>query len=156
MNAFLGTMSDVILKHEGTLDKFIGDEVMALFGAPAPQEDHALRSVRVALAMQNAHAALLARRERQGLPGCPMGVGIATGELIVGEMGSAQRSDYTAIGIAANLGARICGVAEGGQILVSPATHELVADAVVAAPVPGLSFKGISADMTVYSVTAIQ
>ena len=91
MNAFLGTMSDVILKHEGTLDKFIGDEVMALFGAPAPQEDHALRSVRVALAMQNAHAALLARRERQGLPGCPMGVGIATGELIVGEMGSAQR-----------------------------------------------------------------
>ena len=155
INRYLGAMTEVILAHEGTLDKFIGDEVMALFGAPVDQPDHAIRAVRAGLAMQAAHEQIVRDWVAQGGEEAPIGVGIATGELIVGEMGSAQRTDYTAIGRAANLGARICSVAQGGQVLISPATYEIIADQVVAQPVHGMQFKGMVGPMTVYHVTGV-
>jgi class 3 adenylate cyclase len=155
INNYLGTMTEVILAHEGTLDKFVGDEVMALFGAPVDQPDHAIRAVRTGLAMQAAHEQLLQAWVAQGGQKAPIGIGIATGELIVGEMGSAQRTDYTVIGRAANLGARICGAAQSGQVLISPATYELVADQVVAKPIHGMQFKGVAGPTTVYHVTDV-
>ncbi len=155
INAYLGRMTEIILAHEGTLDKFVGDEVMALFGAPFPQADHALRAVRVGLEMQKAHAALMASWRENGLVPAPIGVGIATGEMIVGEMGSPQRTDYTVIGRAANLGSRICGVAQAGQVLISEATFELVGDRVQARPISGLHLKGVDRPVTVYHVTGL-
>jgi adenylate cyclase len=155
INSYLGAMTEVILTHEGTLDKFVGDEVMALFGAPVDQPDHAIRAVRTGLAMQAAHEQMLHNWVAQGGQNAPIGIGIATGELIVGEMGSAQRTDYTVIGRAANLGARICSVAQGGQVLISPATYEMIAEQVVAQPVHGMQFKGMAGPMTVYHVTDI-
>ncbi len=155
INRYLGTMTEIILAHGGTLDKFVGDEVMALFGAPFPQEDHALRAIQVGLAMQAAHEENLRDWIAQGGDEAPIGIGIATGELIVGEMGSAQRTDYTVIGRAANLGARICGLAQGGQVLISPATYELVQDRVTAVPIHGAQFKGVAGPVTVYAVTAV-
>jgi class 3 adenylate cyclase len=155
INRYLGAMTEVILAHEGTLDKFVGDEVMALFGAPVDQPDHAIRAVRAGLAMQAAHEQIVRDWVAQGGQEAPIGVGIATGELIVGEMGSAQRTDYTAIGRAANLGARICSVAQGRQVLISPATYELVAGQVVAQPVHGMQFKGVAGPTTVYHVTGV-
>ncbi len=155
INRYLGAMTEVILAHEGTLDKFVGDEVMALFGAPVDQPDHAIRAVRAGLAMQSAHAQIVRDWVAQGGQEAPIGVGIATGDLIVGEMGSAQRTDYTVIGRAANLGARICSVAQGGQVLISPATYELVAGQVVAQPVHGMQFKGVAGPITVYHVTGV-
>jgi adenylate cyclase len=106
--------------------------------------------------MQAAHAQLNAAWVAEGGESAPIGVGIATGELIVGEMGSAQRSDYTAIGRAANLGARICGVAAPGQVLISPVTYDLVQDYVVAIPIAGLQFKGVTGEVTVYHVTDLK
>jgi adenylate cyclase len=155
INDYLGSMTDVILANEGTLDKFVGDEVMALFGAPFPQPDHALRAVRVGLEMQQVHQAVMARWRERGMTPAPIGVGIATGEMTVGEMGSAQRSDYTVIGPAANLGARICGIAQAGQVLISQASYELVKDWVSAAPIAGLQLKGIDHPVTAYHITRL-
>ena len=155
INDYLGRMTEVILSHEGTLDKFVGDEVMALFSAPFLQPDHALRAVRVGLEMQTVHQAVMETWRGSSIEPAPIGVGIATGELTVGEMGCAQRTDYTVIGRAANLGSRICGVAKAGQVLVSQATYDLIEEQVEAIPVPGLQLKGVDRDVTVYHVTRI-
>jgi adenylate cyclase len=155
INDYLSRMTDVILAYEGTLDKFIGDGVMALFGAPFPQSDHALRAVRVGLEMQAAHQAVMAAWQTRGLVPAPIGVGIATGEMTVGEMGSSQRSDYTVIGRAANLGARICTAAKGGQVLISQTTYDLAKVNVEAVPITGLQLKGVDDDVTAYHVVRI-
>jgi adenylate cyclase len=152
INHYLGRMTEVILHHDGTLDKFVGDEVMALFSAPLPQPDHALRAVRVGLEMQRAHQEVVEIWRDRGIDAAPIGVGIATGELIVGEMGCPQRTDYTAIGQAANLGARICSIAKGGQVLISDQTYTLVRDWVTTRPIKGVRLKGVSHDVTVYQV----
>ena len=153
VNDYLSAMADTILRFEGTLDKFVGDEVMALFGAPYPMEDHALRAVQVGLAMQEAHRPVMERWTAMNVDACPLGVGIATGELTVGEMGSAQRSDYTVLGHAANLGARICSQARAGQVLISSETFEMVRDRVEARRAETKHFKGIG-EVDVYEVTS--
>lgn len=155
VNDYLGQMTDVILSHQATLDKFVGDEVMALFGAPFPQPDHALRAVRVGLEMQVTHQAIMETWQTRDIKPAAMGIGIATGELTVGEMGCPQRTDYTVIGQAANLGARICGVAKPNQVLISQTTYDLVKDQIAAAPISGMRFKGVDHDVTVYHVTRI-
>jgi adenylate cyclase len=152
---YLTQMTDVILSYEGTVDKFVGDEVMALFGAPIPQEDHALRAVRVGLAMQEVHHGIMKAWQARGVQAPLIGVGIVTGKMIVGEMGGAQRADYTVIGRDVNLGSRICGAAQGGQVLISEATYELVRGAVEAIPLPPQQFKGVAGDVTVYHVTRL-
>ena len=155
INDHLGRMAELILSHEGTLDKFVGDEVIALFSAPFPQPDHALRAVRVGLEMQVTHQAVMDTWQARGIETVPIGIGIATGELTVGEMGCPQRTDYTAIGRAANLGSRLCSAAQGGQVLVSPATYDLVKDKVDATPITGLQLKGVDHDVTAYHVSRI-
>jgi adenylate cyclase len=134
VNDYLGRMAQVLYAYEGTLDKFIGDEVMALFGAPLPQPDHPLRAVRVGLAMQNAHQQLMADWTARGIKPAALGIGIATGEVTVGEFGCEQRTDYTIIGHTANLGARICGVAKAGEVLISQETYDLIKDSVEVTP----------------------
>jgi adenylate cyclase len=155
INHYLGQMTDVILAHEGTLDKFVGDEVMALFGAPFPQEDHALKAVRVGLDMQKAHQTVMEIWQDRGIQPAPIGVGIATGELIVGEMGCSRRADYTVIGRAANLGARICGAAQAGEVLISQETYDLIKEHIEVVPITGLQFKGVQRDVTVYRVVRL-
>jgi len=150
---YLARMTDAVLAHEGTIDKFVGDEVMALFGAPMPQQDHALRAVRAGLKMQVGYQALIKDWSKRGVQAPPIGVGIATGRMIVGEMGGPQRTDYTVIGRDANLGSRICGIAKGGQVLISQATYDLVKRAIDATALSGQHFKGMAQDVTVYHVT---
>ena len=152
---YLSQMTDIILSREGTVDKFVGDEVMALFGAPVPQEDHALRAVRVGLAMQATYQTVMRSWQERGVEAPPIGIGIATGTMTVGEMGGSQRANYTVIGRAANLGARICGAAKGGQVLISQNTYDLVKGAVEAIPLPGQHFKGVARDVTIYHVTRV-
>jgi len=155
INDYLGQMTEVLLSHEGTLDKFVGDEVMALFGAPLPQPDHALRAVRVGLAMQAHHQTVMEKWCDRGVDAAGVGVGIATGEVIVGEIGCERRTDYTIIGRAANLGARICSVAKTGEVLISEATYELTQDQVEVVPIQGMQFKGIDHPVTVYRVIRV-
>lgn len=152
INDFLSQMTDVILRHDGTLDKFVGDMVMALFGAPVGQTDHALRAVHVALEMQDMHQMIMKYWRDRGVDARPIGIGIATGDLTVGEMGGPQRTNYTVIGRSANLGSRICSAAQADQVLISQSTYDRVKDAVEVIALPNQQYKGVAEDVTVYQV----
>ncbi len=152
---YLSRMTEMALRQEGTIDKFVGDEVMALFGAPIPQPDHALRAIRAGLEMQAEYARIQQKWQARGLAPTAIGIGIATGELIAGEMGSEQRSNYTVMGRAANLGSRICDIAGRGEVLISQRTYDLVRGQVQVEPIPGNQFKGVAEPVTVYRVLRI-
>jgi adenylate cyclase len=124
LNAYLGRMTNVIFDYGGTLDKFVGDEVIALFGSPVSLPDHALRASACALRMQAEHHALQRELAALGIELPPMGIGIGTGEVIAGEFGPSIRTDFTAMGRTVNLGARLCSVAQAGQVLISSGTYE--------------------------------
>jgi class 3 adenylate cyclase len=126
INEYLTAMTDPILRHEGTLDKFVGDEVMALFGAPIYYDDHAIRALKVGLDMQEAHRNLMAKWRSEGRPTPGVGVGINTGEMVVGNMGSPQRVDYSVLGHHVNLAARLCGLAQAGEVLLGEQTFAIV------------------------------
>lgn len=152
LNEHLETMTSIIMKHEGTLDKFVGDEVMALFGAPLPLEDHALRAVRAAIEMQRAHQQLMARWEATGQEAVPIGIGINSGDMIVGQFGSSKFTDYTVIGDNVNVGSRLCGVAKGHQTLISEATYKLVRHAVDVNKLAPIQVKGRVQPVQTYEV----
>jgi class 3 adenylate cyclase len=143
LNAFLGRMTDVIFKHGGTLDKFVGDEVIALFGSPVAMENHALRAAKCALDMQDVHTQLQDKLTQIGLELPAMGVGVSSGEVIAGEIGTPIRTDFTAIGRVMNLGARLCGAAGPGQIYISKETHEMLGDHAKANKLDPTFLKGI-------------
>ncbi len=148
----LSAMTEIVRTHDGTLDKFIGDGIMSLYNVPLPQPDHALRAVQTACEMMQAHRAVMQRRPQ--LP--PIGIGIDTGEVIVGNFGSAQRLEYTAIGHHINLAARLCGAAYGDQILISAVTYALIRDQVEAEPVAALRLKGIAEAVKAYQVLGLK
>ena len=125
IDRFLGIMMKTIINADATVDKVVGDEVMALFGAPIRYHDHALRAVKTALEMQEAHRLVMQEWEEAGLEPLKMGIGINSGEMIVGNIGSELRMDYTVLGHHVNLGARLCSAARGGQILISMRSFEL-------------------------------
>jgi adenylate cyclase len=156
LNEHMEVMTSIIVEHEGTLDKFVGDEVMALFGAPLPLEDHALRAVRTALEMQRAHKELMARWEAVGQDAVPIGIGINSGDMIVGQIGSFKFADYTVIGDNVNVGARLCGVAKGHQILISEATYQLVRHAVKVNKLAPIQVKGRVQPVQTYEVLGLK
>lgn len=123
INIFMGVMIPVAHAWRGTVDKTVGDEIMVLFGAPILYPDHADQAVKTAMALLEAHKAARAEWEKRGLPILEMGIGINTGEMVVGNIGCRERVDYTVLGHHVNLGARLCGKAAGSQILISEFTR---------------------------------
>jgi adenylate cyclase len=123
LNVLFTEMTDLIFEHGGTLDKYLGDGVMAVFGAPIAKPDDPIRAVKTAVEMQKALAGINRDREAINLPTLKMGLGINTGQVTAGNIGSSKRMDYTVIGDAVNLASRLCANAAGGQILVSESTH---------------------------------
>jgi len=122
LNEFYARMTSLIFSFEGTVDKFMGDSVLALFGAPYPHEDDAVRAVRCAQAMRSEWTKAMNRRpaeQRRGLQ-----IGLSTGEVLVGTVGSEARLDFTAIGLPVNQAAWICRAAERGQILICEETFQ--------------------------------
>jgi class 3 adenylate cyclase len=122
LNSYLGAMTDVILSHQGTVDEFVGDAILALFGAPLERPDDAHRAVACAIEMQAALQALNRRNEAEGLPRLEMGIAIHTGEVVVGNIGSERRTKYGVVGSAVNRAGRIESFTVGGQVLISEAT----------------------------------
>ena len=123
LNNYLGTMVDVLLSFQGTIDEFIGDAILAIFGAPVQREDDALRAVACAVEMQRAMERVNDFNRREGLPVVEMGIAIHTGEVVVGNIGSDKRAKYGVVGSPVNLTARIESYTVGGQILVSDRTR---------------------------------
>lgn len=116
LNHYLSAMSNMIFSHKGTIDKFIGDAIMAIFGAPIPQKDHADRACRVALDMMAELENVNKDNAENGYPPLTMGIGINTGEMTVGNIGSVKRFDYTVIGDPVNLGSRLEGLTKFFQV----------------------------------------
>lgn len=134
-------MTEIIFKHDGTLDKYIGDAIMAFFDAPHEQPDHALQAIKAALDMQCQVKEFQETDELSDLPSIGYRIGINTGMAVVGNIGGTKRHDYTIIGDSVNLAARLCGAAKEGQILISPSTHELVKQHVTIEKLPAMKFK---------------
>jgi adenylate cyclase len=152
LNECLGAATDVILEHKGSIDKYIGDAVMALFGAPAPLEDHALQAVRAALAMQRRFAEMPAHDGRR----VSFGIGINTGAGVVGMIGSPSVKSYTAIGDVVNVAARLQGEARAGEVLITDATHQLVAEHVTTEELGSIYVKGRVTPVSIYKVTGLR
>lgn len=156
LNQFLSLMTRIVFDHGGTLDKFVGDQVIAIFGAPITSDEHTQQAVICAQAMRRMHSALqkqLASSNRY-LPG--LGIGIASGEAIVGEIGPEQRTDYTAIGRVVNLGSRLCDAATAGQILISEETYRTLKDSTIVHPLDPIEVKGIMHPVAVYELIDTQ
>jgi class 3 adenylate cyclase len=152
LNRYLAAAAEAVLAHQGTIDKFLGDAVMAWFNAPIQQEDHALRAVLAALDIRAA-----VERLQKELPPefrLSFGAGIHFGEAVLGLIGTEKRIEYTAIGDSVNTAKRIQENAAGGQILISAQVYDLVANQVVAKPVEPVSAKGKRQPLQVYEVLA--
>ncbi len=115
-------MSEIIFAHGGTLDKYLGDGLMALFGAPKASPQDADNAVKTAIAMQKRLSELNAELKREGFQEVAIGIGLHTGVATIGYIGSEQRSEYTAIGDTVNLASRLESSAKGGEILISEDT----------------------------------
>jgi adenylate cyclase len=153
LNAFLNLSVEAIFAAGGTLDKFIGDCVMAFFGAPMPQPDHAERAVRAAVDIQRSLEAWNADRAAQGLPGFAARVALNSGPVVVGDIGSARRVDYTVLGNTVNVAARLEAlVAQPGEVVVGPETHRLLAGVIPTEPLGEFQLKGLQQKIIAHRV----
>jgi len=124
LNRYFSAMTDIIFAHGGTLDKYLGDGLMALFGAPTTTPDDASNALNAAVAMQRRMLGINRELQEEGFPEIGVGMGMHTGEVIVGYVGSERRSEYTAIGDTVNTSSRLESNARGGEILISDATAQ--------------------------------
>jgi predicted ATPase/class 3 adenylate cyclase/tRNA A-37 threonylcarbamoyl transferase component Bud32 len=155
VNNFLGEMTDVIFRHQGTINEFIGDAILAIFGAPQRLSDHAERGVACAVEMQMAMDHVNARNRKLGLPAVEMGVSLHSGEVVVGNVGSEKRAKYGVVGRAVNVTARIESYSVGGQVLVSERTLSQVTSPVTTAREFEIHPKGVAKPLKVFEVTGI-
>jgi len=156
LNHYLGVMSEVITRYQGTINEFIGDGIFVIFGAPIQREDDTERAIACAIAMQAEMEKVNSYNEAHGFPPLEMGIGINTGELIVGNIGSQKRAKYTVIGNHANLAARIETYSVGRQILISEHTlNDVGAPLVRVSAQMRVEPKGIREPLTLYEVFGI-
>jgi class 3 adenylate cyclase len=154
LNSYLAAMADVILAHQGTIDEFVGDAILALFGAPLSRPDDARRAVACAVRMQEAIQELNRRNEKEGLPRLEMGIAIHTGEVIVGNVGSERRTKYGVVGSAVNHAGRIESFTVGGQVLISDATLRECGDGIEVGSRLAIDAKGTRERIVVYDLRA--
>jgi adenylate cyclase len=154
LNEYFELMVDVIFKHEGTLDKFVGDEIIALFGAPVALHNAELKAVECALDMMRVLSEFNRTRAAEGLHEIKIGIGINTGTVVTGAIGSSRALQYTAIGDAVNTASRLCTVAQSGQIILSETTYRKVASNISAVPLPAVRVKGKAEELRIYNAVA--
>jgi class 3 adenylate cyclase len=155
LNGYLARMAEVVIAHGGTINEFIGDAIFAVYGAPVTHPDHAERAAATALAMQAALVEVNAEHARHGLPAFEMGIGLHTGEAVVGNIGSEQRAKYAVVGSAVNVASRVESATVGGQVLLTARTlAELGMLAQVGPPI-ALQVKGLSEPLTLHELQGL-
>jgi adenylate cyclase len=152
LNEYFELMTEIVFRNEGTMDKFIGDGLMAFFGDPIPQSDHALRAVRTAIEMQRAVRGLRERWEAEGRMPIHIRIGLNTGEVVVGDMGSRRIMAYTAIGANVNLASRLESKAPVDGVLVSASVYLAVKSSVETRFAGRITAKGITEDFETYEI----
>ncbi|MBI3803798.1 MAG: HAMP domain-containing protein [Nitrospirae bacterium] len=152
LREYFSVMVDVLIAHEGVLDKFIGDAIMAVFGAPVRHPDDPLRAVRTAIAMQKALVDLNEERDRRGAEAIYIGIGIATGDVVAGNIGSEKQMQYSVIGDDVNLAARIQSKSGKEKILICPETYKAVCGEIKTIPLEPMMLKGKSHPVQIYQV----
>jgi adenylate cyclase len=153
LNEFFSVMANVVFRHEGNLDKFIGDCVMAVWGPPLKHPDDASRALQAALEMVDAVDELNEKRKAQGRKPIEVGIGVNTGQAVVGYMGSAERHEFTAIGDTVNIASRLCGVAKGGEVLATEMTIHRAGHGFFAEALPVQQVKGKEKGVQTFRVT---
>ncbi|MBV8759504.1 MAG: HAMP domain-containing protein [Deltaproteobacteria bacterium] len=156
LNEYFTVMVDIIMAEGGVVDKYIGDNIMAVFGAPVTRHDDAIRAVRAAVKMREALAKLNEKFQTRGLPSLRFGIGLHTGEVVAGNIGSAKRMEYTVIGDAVNLASRLESKTKelATDILISEATHA-VATGVETEAAGEVHVKGREAPVQIYKVRGL-
>jgi PAS domain S-box-containing protein len=155
INRYLSAMTPIIKKYQGTIDEIIGDAIFVLFGAPTWQEDDAQRAVACAVAMQLAMDSVNEQNRQEDLPEVEMGIGIHTGPVVVGNVGSRERMKYGVVGSHVNLTSRIQSYTTGGQILISDTTRREVGHPLTTGTRMEVNAKGIEYPVTLYEALGI-
>lgn len=156
LNEHFTAMTEIIFAHQGTLDKYIGDELMAVFGAPIGAPDDSLRAVRAALAIQQRNTELNAYRAGEGRVAFDVGIGIETGDVIAGYVGSPQRMEFTVVGDRVNIAKRFCDMAGAGKVVVGQETWTEIKDYVVSNPIGSVMLKGKAQPVEAYEIVALK
>ena len=155
LNDYFEMMVEVLFQYNGTLDKYVGDEVMALFGVPIDNPDAAAAAVLCAVEMQRALVEFNLTREADGLPAVHAGIGVNTGETVYGAIGSSKALQYTVIGDAVNTASRLCSLAKPGEVICSESTMALVKGLVTAVELPKVRVKGKQGELTTFRITGL-
>lgn len=156
LNEFFTLMAGVVFRHEGNLDKFIGDCVMAVWGPPLAHPDDPARALRAALEMQDAVEVLNGSRMAAGKRPIEVGIGVNTGQAVVGYMGSSERHEFTAIGDTVNTASRLCGLARGGDVVANQSTVQKAGTGFEVEPLPVTQVKGREKGVHAYRVLGLE
>lgn len=156
LNKFFGAMAKIITAYDGLIDEFLGDGILTIFGVPERKDDDAARAVACALEMQNALSTLNSEFTKEGFPPLEMGIGINTGSVIVGNIGSDIRSKYGIIGMPVNTASRIESVTTGGQVFIGEPTYRLVESGVEVEKPHTVMMKGLKKPLICFPVTAMR
>lgn len=156
LNEYFELMVDVLFKYEGTLDKFVGDEIVALFGAPVSMPKAELKAVQCALDMMKALSEFNRLRVNEGQEEIRVGIGINTGMVVTGAIGSSRALQYTAIGDPMNTASRLCSVAKPGEIILSEATYQKVKNEVAVVPMDAVRVKGKADPLRIYNAVGLR
>jgi adenylate cyclase len=152
LNEYFEEMVDVLFRHEGTLDKYVGDEIMALFGAPILRPEDPANAVNCAVEMQKRLREFNRLREVRQEPPIQIGIGINTGEAVFGALGSSKTMQYTVVGDTVNVASRLCSLAQAGEIIVSEDTYHALGDKFETVELPRARVKGKSGELRVWNV----
>ncbi len=156
LNRYFTLITEIIFRFEGTLDKFIGDAVMGVFGSPIRSEAHIARGIKAVFAIREAVSRANLLREVSAQTPFKIGIGIDSGEVIVGNLGSSMRMEFTAVGEAVNMASRLSSMAGPDEILISGELYESIKGMVVAAPLTETSIKGIDRPVKLYNIMELK
>lgn len=156
LNRYLGKMVEILMDYRGIIDEIMGDGILAFFGAPEPLDDHPARAVACALKMQSAMEEISRQNEAEGLPHLEMGAAVNTGRVVVGNIGSEKRTKYGAVGSEVNFTGRVESFTVGGQVLISSATYDKLADILEIGQIIPVRMKGMAEQVELYDVKGIR